>query len=339
MNAAANPVGWLLWSLAAMFVVITTRNPLYLALASAAFVAVYLAMGRRSVAGAAWGAVLRIGLAVAFLNIAFNLLTVHAGDRVVTRLPSEIPIFGGAITLNALVYGVVSAVVLLDLLLIAAIFSTAVSRAALLRLLPGQFAALGVAGIVALSFLPQMLRALTEVREAQAARGFRVRSVRDLPPLVVPILHLGLERAFDLAEAMESRAFGSAVAAAPSRRAFVALGLALTVCAVVFAALGNFPVALPFGLAALVVLWKVTAPQATARGRYRPLNWERVDGLLLVTSALAIALHGASLVLLPDVLAYYPYPRLTAPLFALWPGIASLLLVVPALVGVRHGAS
>lgn len=338
MTAKANPVGWLAWSLAAMFIVITTRNPLYLALASNAFVAVYLAVGRRSVAGAAWGTVLRIGIAVALLNIVFNLLTVHAGDRVLTRLPSEIPIFGGAITLNALVYGVVSAVALLDLLLIAAIFSSAVSRAALLRLLPGQFTALGVAGIVALSFLPQMLRALSEVREAQAARGFRVRSVRDLPPLVVPILHLGLERAFDLAEAMESRAFGSAMAAVQPRRPVVALGLVSAVCAVVFAALGNLPVALPFGLATIVVLWKVTAPRARARGHYRQMSWGRADALLLVTSMLAFALHGASLILLQDVLAYYPYPFLTMPPFAIWPGIAFLLLAVPALSGARQGA-
>lgn len=339
MRAAANPVGWLVWSLAAMFVVITTRNPLYLALASVAFVAVYLAMGRASVAGAAWGTVLRIGIVIALLNIAFNLLTVHAGDHVLTRLPSGIPILGGAITFNALMYGVVSAVALLDLLLIAAIFSTVVSRAALLRLLPGQFAALGVAGIVALSFLPQMLRALSEVREAQAARGFRVRSVRDLPPLVVPILHLGLERAFDLAEAMESRAFGSAVAAVPPRRPVVAFGLVFAVCAVVFASLGNLPVALSFGLATIVVLWKVTALRASMRGRYRQVRWDRADMLLLATSALAIALHGASLVMTPDVLAYYPYPRLTVPPFAVWPGVACLLLVMPALIGVWHGTS
>lgn len=322
-----------------MFVVITTRNPLYLTLVSVAFVAVYFAIGRGSVAGAAWGTVLRIGIVIAFLNIAFNLLTVHAGDRVLTRLPAGIPIFGGAITLNALVYGIVSAVALLDLLLIAAIFSAAVSRAALLRLMPGQFAALGVAGIVALSFFPRMLRTVGEVREAQAARGFRVRSVRDLPPLVVPILHLSLERAFDLAEAMESRAFGSAVATSRPRRPVVAFGLVSAVCAVVFASLGNLPAALPFGLATVVVLWKVSAQATSKRGRYRPVGWDRFDGLLLAASVLTITLHGVSLVMLPDVLAYYPYPRLTAPPFALWPGIACLLLVMPALARVSEGAS
>ena len=61
--------------------------------------------------------------------------------------------------------------------------------------------------------------------------------------------------------------------------------------------------------------------------------------LLLATSVLAIALHGASLVMMPEVLAYYPYPRLTVPPFALWPSIACLLLVMPALMGVRHGTS
>lgn len=336
MNGTANPVGWLVWSLAVMLVVVTTRNPLYLALTSLALIAVYLAMNCGSAAGAAWGTFLRIGILIAVLNVVFNLLTVHAGDRILTRLPSGIPIVGGAITLNALVYGVVSAVALLDLLLIAAVFSSAVSRAALLRLLPGQFAALGVAGIVALSFLPRTLQAVSEVREAQAARGFRVRSVRDLPPLVVPILHLGLEHAFDLAEAMESRAFGSAVAVARPGRTVVVLGLLCATFAAVFAALGYLLAALPLGLVTLIALWRVSVSRAGNRGRYRPLHWDRFDGLIAAASALAIALYGTSLIMLPDVLAYYPYPRLSAPPFALLPGIACLLLVMPAITGARQ---
>ena len=252
---ALNPVVWLVWSLAAMFIVVTTRNPLYLALTGGALVAVYLAMHRSSIAGAAWRTFLRIGIVIAALNIAFNLLTVHVGDRVLAWLPSGLPIFGGAITFNALIYGLITALALLDLLLIAAIFSTAVNRAALLRLLPGQFAALGVAGIVALSFLQKTL------------------------------------------------------------------------------------LALPFGFTAVLVLWQLMAPQAGRRGRYRPVSWERVDWLQIAAAALAITLYGASLILLPDVLAYYPYPRLTAPPFSLWPGIACLLLVMPALAGARRDAS
>ena len=251
---ALNPVVWLVWSLAAMFIVVTTRNPLYLMLTGGALVAVYLAMRRSSIAGAAWRTFLRIGIVIAALNIAFNLLTVHAGDRVLARLPSGLPIFGGAITFNALIYGLITVLALLDLLLIAAIFSTAVNRAALLRLLPGQFADLWVAGIVALSFLPQTLLALSEVRDAQAARSLRVRSVRDLLPLVVPILHLGLERAFDPAETKESRAFGSAVAAVRPRRSLVVVGLISAAIAVVSTALGKLPLALPFGFAAALVL-------------------------------------------------------------------------------------
>ena len=69
------------------------------------------------------------------------------------------------------------------------------------------------------------------------------------------------------------------------------------------------------------------------------MSWERVDWLQIAAASLAITLYGASLILLPEILAYYPYPRLTAPPFSLWPGIACLLLVMPALAGVRRDAS
>src|SRR6185437_11361019 len=78
----------------------------------------------------------------------------------------------------------------------------------------------GVAAIIGLSFFPQMIVAIREVRDAQSSRGFKVRSVRDVAPLIIPTLFLGLEHAFNLAEAMESRGFG-AVSEVPRRRTWL----------------------------------------------------------------------------------------------------------------------
>ena len=81
-----------------------------------------------------------------------------------------------------------------------------------MRLLPERMAALAVAGSVAWSYLPRTTAALVEIREAQMARGYRPRGIRDAAPLVIPLLAGGLERAMITAEALEARAFGAPLA-------------------------------------------------------------------------------------------------------------------------------
>ena len=78
-------------------------------------------------------------------------------------------------TLNALLYGLVSALALGTLILIFAALNAAVGYEELLRLLPGPLTGLGVTMTVALGFLPQTIAALGEVREAQAVRGHTAR--------------------------------------------------------------------------------------------------------------------------------------------------------------------
>lgn len=328
MSQRVNPVAWLGWAAAAALLIVTTRNPLYLLLAGSALGAVHLSLDRRSVAQAAWGTVLRFGAVVAAISVLFNILTVHTGDRVLARLPDSIPIVGGPVTLNALVYGLVSALAIFDLLLLAAAFSAAVDRAALLRLVPGPLAAVGVAAIIGLSIFPQTLRAVREVREAQMARGFRIRSIRDVPPLLVPVLTLGLEHAFDLAETMESRAFGA------GRTARIPAHWAIP--AVAIAAASAVAVGLGYRLAAAVFLIPIVGLVVAARrgthgrGRYRRLSWDWCDAAILATATLGVLLVVASIA--TAALNYSPYPRLTWPPFALAPGVAGLLIAAPALL-------
>lgn len=337
MSTGLNPIAWLGWAGAVTLVIVSTRNPLYLVLAGAAVLTVYLSLERRAVAHAAWRTVLRIGIAVAILSVTFNLLTVHAGDRVIGRLPGALPIIGGPITLNALVYGVSSALAILTLLLVAATFSAAVDRAALLRLVPAQFAAAGVAAIVALSIFPQTLRAAVTVREAQAARGFRVRSVRDLPPLVVPILHLGLEHAFDLAEAMESRAFGTGIQSVPISRPLLGVALGGATGATVALAFGHRALGTSLAVATVLALiaWSMRS-RRVPRERYRLTVWTGADGVVLAASLLAGALIVTTLAT-SNALSFTPYPRLAWPGFALAPGLACLLLAAPAPLGSGRG--
>jgi len=217
--SALHPLSWLVWAVACTLVVATTRNPFYMLLVTLCAGAAYrAARGMRPDAGAQWSLILRAAWTLTTIAILFNTLTVHAGDRALFMLPHDLPlvgsVIGGPVTLNALLYGVISALALGTLILVFAALNAAVGYEELLRLLPRPLTGLGVTMTVALGFLPQTIAALGEVREAQAVRGhspgrgLRGGSLGSMPPLVVPVLALGLERAIALAEAMAARGFG-----------------------------------------------------------------------------------------------------------------------------------
>ncbi len=219
MPSVLHPLSWLAWAVACTLVVATTRNPLYVLLVTlCAGAALRAARGVRPAAGAQWSLVLRAAWTLTTIAILFNTLTVHAGDRALFTLPGNLPlvgsVIGGPVTLNALLYGFLSALALGTLILTFAALNTAVGYEELLRLLPRPLTGLGVTMTVALGFLPQTLAALGEVREAQTVRGhttghgLRGGLLSNMPPLVVPVLALGLERAIALAEAMAARGFG-----------------------------------------------------------------------------------------------------------------------------------
>lgn len=218
-HSVFHPVAWLVWAAVCTLVVATTRNPLYVLLVMICVGAAYRAVrGARPEEGARWSLVLRAAWTLTTIAILFNTLTVHAGDRALFMVPRSLPlvgsVIGGPITLNALLYGVISALALGTLILTFAALNAAVGYEELLRLLPRPLTGLGVTMTVALGFLPQTIAALSEVREAQAVRGHspqrgpRGGPVGSMLPLVVPVLALGLERAIALAEAMAARGFG-----------------------------------------------------------------------------------------------------------------------------------
>jgi hypothetical protein len=89
-----------------------------------------------------------------------------------------------------------------------AIFASVIRPGELLQRLPGPLRPAGVAGLIALTMLPNLVRALGEISEAQAVRGRTVRRLHDLVPLAVPLLSLSLERGLQLAEALAARGYG-----------------------------------------------------------------------------------------------------------------------------------
>jgi energy-coupling factor transport system permease protein len=207
-------------------------------------------------------------------------------------------------------------------------------------LTPRAFHEAGVVISIALTFVPQTIRSLNRIRQAQAVRGYRLRGLRDWPPIVVPLLISGLERSMGLAEAMVARGYGAVSDQAQPLRTSAGLVLGLLTLLggwlifLFWPAWREAGIGLMIGGGALIVGVVWLAGRSVRHTVYRPRRWTARDTLAVAGCGLALAA-----VLLPsplgrDTLYYSPYPRLTLPVFNPLVGLGLLGLLMPAVVGV-----
>jgi energy-coupling factor transport system permease protein len=339
---------WVLWLVAMLLPCLLTRNPLYLILAVLVATLDFLALARSTPSGKQWGLLLRLSVGLAMFSVLFNLLFVSFGATRLLVLPAlrlnlggVAMQIGGAVTAESLVYGISQALSLIGILVAFATFNALADHYELLRSTPRFLYQSAIVLSIAVTFVPQMMVAQAEIREAQALRGHRFRGVRDLPPLFIALLAEGLERSITLAESMSARGFGSRVGGGGARtglalQGIIAFGLFLLGCGV-FAltyvadkTYGALLLAVGTGMLA-AVLWSIG--QGVQRSRYRRGLWQSRDTLLAVASLLSAAVFLGLWLAYRSALGYYPYPRLSWPPFELPVAAAILLLAAPALLG------
>ena len=340
-----HPKAWLAWLVAAVVSAFTVRNPLYMILMLGIAWVVYLALGRTAV-GASWGSFVKVGLFFLALSFLFNTISTHVGQRVLFHLPPTWPIVGGAITLEAAVAGMVNGLALLTILIVFATFNAGVDHYQLLRSFPAFLFQVGVVLSIAITFVPQMVWSAQEIRQAQRIRGHRFRGVQDLLPLVLPLLANSLERAIQLAEAMEARGFGSVTESLSRRRV---LGLQAGLLGALLALLGGLSVVSLFsrqgrwgwalvagGTAGAVVILGVWG-RLVRRTNYRRLRWTWRDTAVAVTSVGGLGAVVLAQFIRLEALAYNPFsPYGLLPTFDPRLGMALLGLASPAVVGMRN---
>jgi energy-coupling factor transport system permease protein len=332
---------WFVWVLAMLVAASSARNPLYavLLVLVTTVVGALCAPDEKAVGDRrAILSPLRFAAIAVPLSALFNALTVHFGETQLLRLPDWLPLLGGPVTLEAIVFGAQNGLVLTAIFSGFAVFNQVTPVRDLVGLMPRAFHEIGVVISIALTFIPQTIRSLRRIREAQAVRGHRMRGLRDWPPIVVPLLVGGLERSMGLAEAMVARGYGAVSDRAQSLRASGGLVLGLLTLLggwLTFLFRQNWRgmgVALMIGGGALIVAVVWFTGRAVRNTVYRPRRWTARDTLVVVGCGLALAA-----VLLPwagsDTLYYSPYPQLTLPAFDPLVGLGLLGLLVPAVVG------
>ena len=318
-----NAKAWLVWVVAASLPALLSRNPLVLILALLAVAVVRAQLGARhaSASPSPW----RFGLIVVAVAALWNALTAHYGETIMLALPASLPLIGGRITLEAMLFGLGSGLAVWLLFAAFAVFGAAVTPYQMLSLAPRALRHAGLTVSISLTFFPHALRAAREVREAQAVRGYRPRRLRDLPATIVPLLLNSLESAAQIAEAMEARGYGRAT----NRRAgpgwLMMLAGALVLLYWRESVAGWLVIALGAG-------WLVASGRASPTiTRYRRERWSTADalvGLAVIASTAVMLIAAASDA---SVLAYYPYPRATLPQLDAPIAAALLALAAPAL--------
>jgi energy-coupling factor transport system permease protein len=331
-------LAWISWVGGALVVLSTTRNPLYLALTLACVGVVAAGVRSRPWSGPQTLSPLRFGLVVIVLSTLFNALSVHIGRTVLFRLPEWLPLLGGAITLEAMVYGALNGVVLSGIFAVFTVLNMALPVRALVRLIPRAFYQVAVVVSIAVAYVPTTQRQLLQIREAQAIRGHRIRGLRDWLPLFMPLLIGGLERALQLAEAMLARGFASSDETVHDTvtRLVIIQGLVVLLIGWLLRLgwrqepLGATLMLAGIGLVA-AALWVVG--RRVRHTDYRPEAWTGRDWAILLSAAVSAA---AFLVHVPGLnresIFFYPYPALTWPGFDVVIGIAILGLLTPALL-------
>lgn len=341
---ALHPISWFIWLAVVLVIISTTRNPLYLLILLLALniVASSIDRARQRQAGQRFGQhstmlfePLRFAAVVVFLAGLFNGLISRFGDTVLFTLPEAIPLIGGAITLEAIAFGVINGLIIACFFTAFIVFNTALPIHTLIRYVPRAFFPVAVIVTIAISFLPATFQQAQRIREAQAVRGHRVRGLRDGVALFVPLLVSGLERALQLAEAMTARGFARAESEPSNAARF---GIVAGLCSVLAGWLMrllwglNWP-GLSLILAGTVliggILWALG--RRSPRSSYRRDRWTGRDGLMIGAALLPGLVF---LGLVPGVdrssLAYNTYPLLELPPFALLPALLLLSLLVPA---------
>ena len=330
---------WLVWGAACTVPLLMSRHPAIVL----QLMLIVLTVRLVSLPSSAlrWGWFIRVAALFAVIGVLFNALTVRTGNQVAW----EIPGLGLSITWNAIIYGLVSGLAMITLVLTGVTTAAGLNWIALTRVLPRRLAPLAVSGSVAWSFVPGASQALAEIREAQSARGHEIRSGRDVLPIVVPLLDGSLNRALTMSEALEARGFGASLHASQDDRkqnplwgSLLLLGLLVMAYAI---SLGDgrllWVSAITCGVGSVGVL---RAPQFGGRTtRYREHPLRRPDAVVMAASI--GALIGFLWVASRDVgaVTFNPYPNLDLPPVDAFLLLPLSLLLAPALYPFRTRSS
>lgn len=338
-----HPGAWWLWALCLAYAAMRTGNPLLLLeIGAVAGVVVSARRGQAPWANA-YTLLVKLGAATVLITMVLQLIIgVRSPGHVLFRLPSaHLPHWlnglslGGPVTGEALLNAFSAG---LRLAVLVACFGAAnalAHPARLVRILPAALYEVGVAIVVAMTFVPQLAEALVRVRAAQRLRGRPLTGLRGLRGIAVPVLEESLERAISLAASMDSRGYGRRAQQSRTVRRLSAAALLLGLGG---ALAGTYQVIggardhrLGIGLLVagpvVALLGGLLAGRRGTRSRYRPDPWRWPETLVVACGAAVVLAYQFGAVGSPAAGLPLAWPRLH-----LVPFLVTLAAALPAIL-------
>jgi energy-coupling factor transport system permease protein len=337
MGAVMNSVVWILWLVAAMTILLTTRNPFYILMMLAGLFGLgrRLAKDRNNIPWVTPN--LRFLLTMILLSTLINGAFSHTGNTVLFTIPQSWPLIGGDITVESLVYGAINGLVIGALYLLFNILNLALNTKQITRLIPRAFHPIAVVITIALTFFPSIQQRAREIKEAQMIRGNPMKKISDWIPIMIPLLVTSLENAILLAESMTARGFHKQTDL-QSPRALVSLILAAFL---IFSGwilhMYRFPSLVFVSLyvlgASLVAVTLITIGKLARITRYHQETWTKTSKVAAVL--IGIYMFGFAFFALTGrlpTLGFSPYPQLNSPTIQVLGFTFSLISFLPHLV-------
>lgn len=300
-----HPGAWWVWALALAFAASRTTNPFLL-------VGIVVAAGvvvRRRRPDAPWARSFSFFLVLGAFIIAIRvlaqaLLGASFGTVLVVDLPHiTLPSFMAGLTLGGPVYAESLLGALYDGMRLATIIAcigaanSLASPTRLLKSMPAALYEIGVAVVVAISFVPRLVEHVVSSRQTRRLRGRSTRGVRAIAGSAVPVLHGALEGSVVLAAAMDSRGYGRRAPVSTLTRRITSAAMLIGLVCVIVGTYGllspGMPAALGLGFVLLGLVGALTglwwAARSSVRTVYRPDPWWTPEWLLTLCAVVVIA--------------------------------------------------
>jgi energy-coupling factor transport system permease protein len=209
-----NPFCKLAWVVSVFVLALVLDHPLYLLLLLLSTLPLVITAG----VWKEWTSFMKLAVFICLAIIVINVLVSYKGEHVLAEAPFSIPVMGTpTITLEAIIFGVAMSIRLMAIISAFAILTLTINPDDLMVSLIRMKLPYKSVLVTALStrFVPTLFDDVERITDVQRSRGLELDSGR-LPQrikrsmsVIIPLLSNSLDRTVQVAEAMESRAFGS----------------------------------------------------------------------------------------------------------------------------------
>ncbi len=209
-----NPWCKLAWIASVFILALLFDNPVYLLLLFLSTLPLVLAARIWK----EWASLMKFFLLLCLLIIVINALASNRGSHVLYQVPFAIPLIGAPkITLEAILCGIGNSLRLLAIVSAFTILTFTIHPDDLMLVLMKAKLPYKSVLVTSLStkFVPALIGDAQCIADVQRSRGLefdkgsRIQKVKNHMAIAIPLLSNSLDRAVQVAEAMESRAFGS----------------------------------------------------------------------------------------------------------------------------------